>query len=57
MKETLYLKFSQRTGLAATGENKLVNEEPNRYWGAGVDGAGETRLSRILMELRDYLKA
>ena len=60
MKETLYLKFSQHTGLAesllATGDHELVSEEPDRYWGAGVDGAGENRLGRVLMELRDYLK-
>jgi ribA/ribD-fused uncharacterized protein len=43
--------------LVETGEEELIETAPDRYWGIGRDGAGENRLGRLWMKLREELKA
>ncbi|HET7714280.1 MAG TPA: NADAR family protein [Bauldia sp.] len=43
--------------LMTTGEEELIETAPDRYWGIGRDGAGENRLGRLWMKLREELKA
>ena len=56
MRETVFLKFSQtrwlKESLLATGDRKLVNVDPDPYWGTGVNGGGRNRL----VELRQYFQ-
>ena len=47
-----------RAQLLATGDEELVETAPSDwFWGCGADGTGENRLGKILMELRDELRA
>lgn len=49
-------KFTQlrdlRSKLLETGEEELVENTKNSYWGCGEDGAGVNKLGRMLMVIR-----
>ncbi len=62
MRDALRAKFTQhpelRELLLGTGEAKLVEHTENDdYWGDGGDGRGKNMLGRLLMQLRDELRA
>ena len=62
MLEALRAKFTQHEELKAillgTGDAKLVEHTANdSYWGDGGDGSGKNMLGRILMEIREELRA
>jgi len=62
MRKVVRAKFSQhddlRAILLATGDATLVEHtEKDRYWADGGDGSGKNMLGRILMEVREGLKA
>lgn len=44
--------------LLATGDADIVENAPSDYyWGCGADGSGKNMLGKILMEVRDQLRA
>jgi ribA/ribD-fused uncharacterized protein len=62
MREAVRAKFSQHEELRAillgTGDALLVEHtERDAYWGDGGDGSGKNMLGRILMEVREELRA
>ncbi|HZU38866.1 MAG TPA: NADAR family protein [Gemmataceae bacterium] len=62
MRKVVHAKFSQhddiRQVLLSTGDAKIVEHtEKDSYWGEGGDGSGKNMLGRILMEVREELKA
>ena len=62
MREAVEAKFRQHPELGelllATGDAKLVEHTENDdYWGDGGDGSGRNELGRILMAVRDALRA
>jgi ribA/ribD-fused uncharacterized protein len=62
MLDALRAKFTQHEDLKATllgtGDAKLVEHTAkDSYWGDGGDGSGKNRLGRLLMQLRDELRA
>ncbi len=62
MREALYAKFTQHPDLMRqlleTGDAVLVEHTQNdRYWGDGGDGSGKNMLGKLLMELRDRIRA
>jgi ribA/ribD-fused uncharacterized protein len=62
MREAVFAKFTQhselREILLSTGEARLVEHTVNdSYWGDGGDCQGKNMLGRILMEVRDKLRA
>jgi ribA/ribD-fused uncharacterized protein len=62
MREAVEAKFRQHAELTelllATGDAKLVEHTENDdYWGDGGDGSGRNELGRILMAVRDALRA
>ena len=62
MLEALRAKFTQHEDLQAillgTGDAVLVEHTANdAYWGDGGDGSGKNRLGRLLMQVRDELRA
>jgi ribA/ribD-fused uncharacterized protein len=62
MRAAVRAKFTQHAELAAellaTGDAVIVEHtERDRYWGDGGDGSGRNRLGRILMEVREELRA
>jgi len=62
MREAIEAKFRQhdelRTLLLTTGDAKLVEHtDRDSYWGDGGDGSGENHLGRILMAVREALRA
>lgn len=62
MREAVRAKFRQhddlRELLLGTEDAILVEHTANdSYWGDGGDGRGKNRLGRILMEIRDELRA
>jgi len=62
MRQAVLAKFTQhadlRELLLSTGEAKIVEHTENDdYWGDGGDGSGKNMLGRILMEVRDTLRA
>jgi ribA/ribD-fused uncharacterized protein len=62
MREAVEAKFRQHAELGelllATGDAKLVEHTDNDdYWGDGGDGSGRNELGRILMAVRDALRA
>jgi ribA/ribD-fused uncharacterized protein len=62
MREAVWAKFTQhdelRGMLLATEKAKLVESTTNdAYWGDGGDGTGKNLLGRILMEVREKLRA
>lgn len=62
MRDAVRAKFTQhdelRLLLLSTGSAKLVEHTSNdAYWGDGGDGSGKNMLGRILMEVREQLRA
>ena len=62
MREVVRAKFDQhpelRELLLATGDATIVEHTTNdSYWGDGGDGSGKNMLGRILMEVREELRA
>jgi ribA/ribD-fused uncharacterized protein len=62
MYEAVKAKFSQhaelKTLLLSTGTAKLIEHtETDAYWGDGGDGKGLNKLGKILMKVRDELRA
>jgi ribA/ribD-fused uncharacterized protein len=55
-------KYTQNPGLAArllaTGDAPIIEDSPHdAYWGVGRDGLGENWAGRIIMEVRESLRA
>lgn len=62
MRKAVRAKFTQhedlRRILLSTGDARIVeNTENDSYWGDGGDGSGKNMLGRILMEIREELRA
>jgi ribA/ribD-fused uncharacterized protein len=62
MRAAVMAKFTQheelRALLLSTGDAKLVEHTENDdYWGDGGNGRGKNMLGRILMQVRDALRA
>ncbi|MBZ4395421.1 NADAR family protein [Myxococcus sp. AS-1-15] len=62
MREAVRAKFTQHEDLARllldTGDARLVEHtDQDGYWGDGGDGSGKNMLGRILMEIREELRA
>ena len=62
MLDALRAKFTQHDELKAvllgTGDAMLVEHtERDSYWGDGGDGSGKNRLGRLLMRVREELRA
>ena len=62
MLQAVRTKFTQHEDLKAvllgTGDATLVEHTANdSYWGDGGDGSGRNRLGRILMQVREELRA
>ncbi len=62
MRQAVRAKFSQHADLRAlllgTDDAELIEHTANdSYWGDGGDGSGRNRLGRILMEIREELRA
>lgn len=62
MLQAVTAKFETHEKLArlllSTGERMIVENAPmDAYWGCGPDGKGQNKLGRILMAVRDQLKA
>ncbi len=62
MRKAVLAKFTQhedlRDLLLSTGDAEIVEHTANdSYWGNGGDGRGKNMLGRILMEVRDQLRA
>jgi ribA/ribD-fused uncharacterized protein len=62
MLDALRAKFTQHEELKAvllgTGDAVLVEHTANdSYWGDGGDGSGKNRLGRLLMQVREELRA
>jgi ribA/ribD-fused uncharacterized protein len=62
MHEAVLAKFTQhrdlREILDRTGDAEIVEHTENdRYWGDGGDGRGQNKLGKILMQVREALRA
>jgi ribA/ribD-fused uncharacterized protein len=62
MREAVLAKFTQHADLRATllgtGDALLVENSPtDDYWGCGAHGGGKNKLGRILMSVREELRA
>jgi N-glycosidase YbiA len=62
MRRAVLRKFETHAGirdlLLATGDEELVEKTTSDYyWGCGTDGTGTNMLGKILMEVRDILRA
>ncbi|WP_110987649.1 NADAR family protein [Acaryochloris thomasi] len=62
MYEVVREKFSThadiRAILLATGEELIVEDSPrDAYWGCGLDGTGQNQLGKVLMQVRQELRA
>ena len=62
MLEAVRAKFAQHDDLKAillgTGDAELIEHTENdSYWGDGGDGSGKNRLGRILMQVREEMRA
>jgi N-glycosidase YbiA len=62
MRTAVLAKFTQhdelRNLLLSTSDAKLVEQTENDdYWGDGGDGSGKNMLGKILMEVREQLRA
>ena len=59
MRQAVLRKFQThadiRTILLDTGNEEIVENSADAYWGSGSDGSGENMLGLILMETRDIL--
>ena|SRR5581483_3517556 len=60
MEEMCRLKLAQhedvKLGLLASGDDTIVKNYPDPYWGIGQDGVGKNEMGRIWMKLRSELK-
>ena len=60
MEELCRLKLGQhadvKEGLLASGDDTIVKNYPDPYWGIGADGVGKNEMGRIWMKLRSELK-
>lgn len=60
MEELCRLKLNQhedvREGLIASGNDVIVKNYPDPYWGIGKDGTGKNQMGFIWMKLRAELK-
>jgi N-glycosidase YbiA len=44
--------------LLSTGDEEIIENAPSDYyWGCGKDGTGKNKLGKILMEVRNHLRA
>ena len=62
MRRAVRAKFEQHPDIHAvllgTGDETLIENAPNDYyWGCGAEGTGKNMLGRVLMEVRDALRA
>jgi N-glycosidase YbiA len=62
MRRAVLRKFETHAGirdlLLATGDAELIEKTTSDYyWGCGTDGTGKNMLGKILMEVRDTLRA
>jgi ribA/ribD-fused uncharacterized protein len=62
MREAVLAKFTQhediREMLLATGDALIIEDSPtDAYWGIGAHGGGKNKLGKILMSVRDQLRA
>jgi hypothetical protein len=62
MREAVRAKFTQHEDLSQllldTGDARLIEHtDQDDYWGDGGDGSGKNMLGRILMEIREELRA
>lgn len=61
MRAVVRAKFEQnpnlRELLLATGEARIVEGSRDAFWGEGWDGGGQNWLGRVLMEVREKLRA
>jgi ribA/ribD-fused uncharacterized protein len=62
MREAVLAKFTQHADLRAlllgTGDAVLVENSPtDDYWGCGAHGGGRNKLGKILMSVREQLRA
>ena len=62
MREAVLAKFTQHDELRAillgTGDAVLMENSPtDTYWGIGAHGGGKNKLGRILMSVREELRA
>jgi N-glycosidase YbiA len=61
MFDAVLKKFSKHEKLKhlllETADNEIIENSPNdHFWGGGQDGAGQNKLGKILMRVRDQLK-
>jgi ribA/ribD-fused uncharacterized protein len=42
--------------LRATGNDELIESAPTDYWGVGRDGAGQSKLGKLIERIRDELR-
>jgi ribA/ribD-fused uncharacterized protein len=60
MKAGMLEKFRQNPGLLAllqgTGDREIQETSADAFWGVGTKGAGQNRMGKIIMEVRDELK-
>jgi ribA/ribD-fused uncharacterized protein len=62
MREAVLAKFRShpdiRETLLSTGDEEIIENAPgDYYWGVGANGSGKNMLGRILMDVRDELRA
>ena len=64
MYDELYHKFTSPFNaealrvLISTGDEELIEDSPiDYYWGIGKNGTGQNKLGKLLMNLREELKA
>jgi ribA/ribD-fused uncharacterized protein len=62
MREAVLAKFTQhadiRAVLLGTGDAEIVEHSPkDSFWGDGGDGSGQNHLGKVLMSVREELRA
>lgn len=62
MYEAVFQKFTThkelRDLLLSTGDKDIIENSPtDYYWGCGIDGWGENRLGKILVQVREELRS
>jgi ribA/ribD-fused uncharacterized protein len=60
MRAAVRRKFETHTSLAelllSTGDEEIIENLPDPYWGSGGDGSGRNMLGHVLMEVRAELR-
>ena len=46
-----------RAALAASGQDVIVKDYPDPFWGIGLNGEGRNEMGKAWMRLREELKA